>query len=349
MKRSAMVVVLAIAGLAGAGLWAYRSSGFGESAAQVVALKVTPEFVDVKRGDSDTAMASIELHNTGSRAIHIEKVETSCHCTSVDSMTLMDLAPGQSTTIKLKLQLPNIGKQETSVTLFTDSPAMPKIRIPVKMQGAEIHPPYFLANPQVVRHLITGKDDRRVSFEVSAVESPGEPWMTGFDSTNEHFSVVSCDSTITTVYDETSLHRSYRCVLEATQFIPGETLSGLLRPKCRTESLKPLPIIQATIFSTATANATPSQLFVTRKSRQALPIQKTILIQTAAGTANPVREVTASVNWMTVDQGSGDETHPVFRVTINPPAEWETNVTAQITFQFSDSGIPPLSVPVVFE
>lgn len=349
MNRSGIAGLIVVTALMGAGLWAYQNNRLRGNASGAAALKVTPEVVEVNRGETDSAYASVELHNLGSQAIHIDKVETSCHCTSVDTMEKMDLSPGQNTTIKLKLQLPPFGKQEASVTIFTNSPASPKIRIPVKMQGAAIQPPYFLTNTQEVRHLVTASDDRRIEFEVSAVERPGEPWMTGFDSTNEGFSVVSCDSTITTKYDETSLLRTYTCVLEVAKFTPGETLRGSLRPKCRAESLKPTPVIPVTVSSTATAKAIPSQLFVTQQSRKSLPIQKSILIETAAGTANPVRDVSASVNWVTIERGTGDETHPVFRVAIDPPSDLPSDAAAHITFQFSDSSIPPLSVPLVFE
>ena len=335
--------------LSGTGLWAYLRTGSTPSVPEPSSLTVTPEVVEVKRSDSDTALASVELRNTSSRPIHIDKLETSCHCTSVDAIEHMDLAPGQATTLKLKLQLPGFGKQEAFVTIHSDSPTNPKIRIPVKMHGAKILPPYFLTNSQEVRHQITAPDDRRVEFEISAVESPGTPWMTGFDSNNEAFSVVSCESTITTKYDETSLHRTYVCVLEASRFAPGETLRGSLRPRCRTESMKPVPLIPVTFSSEATAKAVPAQLFVTQKSRQSLPVSKTVLIETAANLANPVREVTASVDWIQIERIRGAETHPAYRVTVNPPAKLPSDLVPQISFHFLEASIPTLNVPLVFE
>lgn len=349
MKRTGMMSALVLACLAGTGLWVYRSQAVGANAVHSVGLKVTPENVEVKRGESDTEYVSVELHNPGPRAIHIDKVETSCHCTSVDTLNQMDLAPGQTTTLNLKLQLPGVGKQETSVTIYSNSVTTPKVRIPVKMQGAEIFPPYFLTNSEEVRHQMTSGDDRRVQFEVSAVESPGEPWITGFDSNNNAFSVVSCESAITTQYDEKSLHRTYTCTLEVSRFTPGETLRGSLRSKCRTESMKPLPILSVTITSVATAKAIPAQLFITQKSRQALPISKTIVIETAASNANPVREVSASVDWITIARLSSSETHPVYRMTITPPVDLPSNLSPQIVFHFADVSIPPMSVPLVFE
>ncbi len=334
MKRIGMMGVVVVACLLGTGLWVSRNQGAGVSVEDSAGLRVTPEVVEVKRGESESESVSVVLHNPGSRAIHIEKVETSCHCTSVDTIEQMDLAPGQSTTLKLKLQLPSFGKQETSVTIYSDAATTPKIRIPVKMRGAEIHPPYFLSNSQEIRHQITAPDDRRVEFEISAVESPGTPWMTGVDSNHEAFSVVSCESTITTQYDETSLHRTYVCVLEASRFAPGETLRGSLRPRCRTESMKSVPLIPVTFSSDATAKAVPAQLFITQKSRKSLPVNKTVLIETAANVANPVRKVTASVEWIQIERIPGAETHPAYRVIVNLPVEWPSNLMAQISFHF---------------
>ena len=335
--------------LAGTGLWAYLRSGSATRVPESSSLTVTPGVVEAKRTDSDTALASVELRNTSPRTIHIDQLETSCHCTSVDAIEQMDLAPGQATTLKLKLQLPGFGKQEAFVTIHSDSQTNPKIRIPVQMYGAEIHPPYFLTNTQEVRHQIASPDDRRVEFEISAVESPGEPWMTGIDSSNDAFSVVSCESTITTRYDETSLHRTYACVLEAARFTPGETLHGSLRPQCRTESMKPTPIIPVTISSKATAQAVPTQLFITQKSRQSLPVNRTVLIETAANVVNPVSEVVASVNWIQIERIPGSKIHPAYRVTVNPPAELPSDLVSRITFHFFDASIPSLNVPLVFE
>ena len=349
MKRVGILGVVVIVSLVGTGLWGYRNRGAGASAVESVGLKVTPEVIEVKRRESDNESVSVELHNPGSRAIHIDKVETSCRCTSVDGIEQMDLAPGQTTMLKLKLQMPSFGQQEASVTIYSDATTTPKIRIPVKMRGTEIFPPYFLTNPQEVRHQMTSDTDRSVEFEVSAVESPGEPWMTGFDSNNDAFSVVSCNSVITTNYDEKSLHRTYTCVLAVNRLTSGETLRGTLRPQCRTASMRPLPILTVTITSTATAQAIPAQLFVTQKSRQAAPIYKAIVIETAAGNANPVREVSASVDWIMIERSAGSEVRPVYRVAITPPVELPSELSPQITFHFADVAIPPLSVPVVFE
>ena len=347
MNRKWLAGILVVACLAGTALWAYR--GREVSSSGPGSLTVTPAVVEVQRGESDTAHASVELRNTGTLAIHIDKVETSCHCTSVDVIEQMHLAPGQSTTLKLKLQLPSFGKQETSVTIHTDSSITPKIRIPIQMQGAKIHPPYFLTNVSEVRHQMTASDDRHVEFEVSAVESPGEPWMTGVDSSNEGFQVVSCDSSITTQYDDKALHRTYHCVLDVSQYTPGETRRGTLRPRCRSESMKPLPVIPVTISSAANAKAIPSQLFISRKSRKSPPIHKTVVIETAANVPNPVREVTASVDWIQIERLPGEETHPAYRVSITPPADLPADLEATALFQFTDASLPAITIPLVFE
>lgn len=347
MNRKWLTGVVIVACLAGSALWAYRERQASSSASG--SLTVTPAVVEVQRGESDTAHASVVLKNSGSRAIHIGKVETSCHCTSVDAIERMDLAPGQSTTLQLKLQLPSFGKQEASVTIHTDSSISPRIRIPVKMQGAEIHPPYFLTQASGVRHAMTTGEDRRVEFEVSAVESPGTPWMTGMDTSNAGFSVVSCESSITTQYDDKALHRTYHCVLDVSQYIPGETLRGTLRPRCRSESMKPLPLIPVTISSSATAKAIPSQLFISRKARQSPPLHKTVVIETATNTASPVREVTASVDWVQVERIPSDERHPAYRVTITPPANPPADLEASVLFQFNVASLPAITVPLIFE
>ncbi len=348
MNRQWLAGMLIIVGLAGTALWAYRDREVtGPSAPQ--SLTVTPAQVEVQRGESDTALASVELRNSGTRAIHIDKVETSCHCTTVETLEQLDLAPGQSTTLTLKLQLPSFGKQETLVTIHTDSASTPQVRIPIQMRGTVIHPPYIFSGSTEVRHQITSGADRRVEFEISAVESPGEPWMTGVDSSHAGFSVVSCESSITTTYDETALHRTYHCVLEVSQYTPGETLRGMLHPRGRSESMKPMPAIPVTITSAETAKAIPSQLFVTQKSRKSLPIQKTIVIETAASLANPVHEVTASVEWIQIERLPGDETHPAYRVAISPPSELPADLAASVIFQFAEANLPAIVVPLVFE
>lgn len=113
--------------------------------------------------------------------------------------------------------------------------------------------------------------------------------------------------------------------------------------------MKPLPILSVAITSSATAKAIPAQLFVTKKSRQALPIFKTIVIETAASNSNSVREVTASVDWIMIERRQSDETHPVYRVTITPPVDLSSDLSPHITFEFADASIPPLGVPLVFE
>ena len=113
--------------------------------------------------------------------------------------------------------------------------------------------------------------------------------------------------------------------------------------------MKPVPIIPVTLSSEATAKAIPAQLFITQKSRQSLPVNKTVLIETAANVANPVREVTASVEWIQIERIPGAETHPAYRVTVTPPAELPSELIAQISFHFSEASLPALNVPLVFE
>lgn len=78
-------------------------------------------------------------------------------------------------------------------------------------------------------------------------------------------------------------------------------------------------------------------------------MKKTILIETAANLANPVREVTASIDWIQIERIPGEETHPAFRVTVNPPAELPSDLNPHITFHFTETSIPSLDVPLVFE
>lgn len=129
MIRRGLAGVIVVACLAGMGLWVSLPTGSTPRVSEPSSLTVTPEVVEVTRTDRETAVASVELRNASSQTIHIDKLETSCHCTSVDAIEHMGLAPGQATTLKLNLQLP--GDLIPRISFHFSESSLPSLNVPL--------------------------------------------------------------------------------------------------------------------------------------------------------------------------------------------------------------------------
>ncbi len=347
MKRKNVVIAVILAFVIGLVAWGYLTVRTPASQQNGLSdLKITPDVVRADHQGEDTVVTNVEITNTGNRVIHLDRVETSCHCTQVDSIPAPELAPGETTTLTLRLQLPGFGSQTTSVTLHSDSTMAPRITIPVKMKGMLIKPSYFKGHLSEIRHEVKSDSDRRVEFQLVAIESPEEVWITGFESNNDGFSVVSWEPTTTTTYDETAVLRTYLCTLQVKQYSPeGKTLRGAIRPICRSPSKRMTPHIAVTILSRPALQATPPQLFI-RKS-DTFPLQRKVIIEALAERGRPQLVAVPSVDWLSVEEDK-DASQPTFVVDVSAAHDIDRD-NAVIRFKAADGSGPSIEVPLVFE
>lgn len=110
--------------------------------AQAQVIEVTPQVHDfgkMKQKESKTVVLSVK--NQGAGRLVIEKVEPDCGCT-VAEMTVKDLAPGESTDLKIEFNSKAFsGKVVKNVQIFSNDPRNPVVDV---MFTADVHAPLLI-------------------------------------------------------------------------------------------------------------------------------------------------------------------------------------------------------------
>lgn len=106
-----------------------QASGAAEdvagAAAVEPALLIAPEEISLGSLDvGQTATRVLTITNRGRSAVSILGVRTTCGCTAADPAADR-LAPGESTTLEVRFEAKNAGRQTQFVRLVTDDPAGP--------------------------------------------------------------------------------------------------------------------------------------------------------------------------------------------------------------------------------
>ena len=319
-----------------------------------ILLSAVPHELNVHTSAGEVMHSEFKLLNEGTLPVTIERIDTSCHCTALDSIDKTKLDPGESAVVRLKLTPPSTGSQSAIVTIHLGDPAKSQVSVPVHMQGQEIHPPFFHGAAPKIRREYDPSGSHPVEFEFLAVEAVGDPWVIALDSNSKDIVVGALVPRVDAEHSDSSgkvssLMRAYRCRLDLKLLTPGQTIRGLLTPRCRTTSQEHIPTIPVMIDYPSTVQVIPSELFVSAKDIKSSVIERKVVIESRDGTSLPSFRASTSTSWIEAELNSVSASMTELRVRIRPPTEGFDDSSIEVEVQFQDGANPPIQVPIVFE
>lgn len=241
-------------------------------------LEVTPHDVDFYRDDKkEKKFVELVLRNTGARTVNLLEISASCGCTVPKIMESRKVEPDESVVLKIEVLPPLYGHSNSMVTIRTDAKETPTIQIPVHLHGQKVTPPYMSYVPPDIRiNSISDGRPSTVTFQVTCVEAPGEPWLTGFQTDTASASAQPPKIFREEVLDDMALQREYRSEIEIKAI--ESDLTFWLTPITRTEPIKPLSRIPVTVLQVAAIRAAPSSVVLSFSDIQPETISRNVVL-----------------------------------------------------------------------
>lgn len=249
-----LVVIVAIS----LGVWKHARRSDARSR-----VEASPAQAEFKGDDrNSTGLIEIDLFNRGARSAKLLRVTTSCGCTLPNPLGNPFLEAGGKTRLVITANPPAFGVKESVVTVETDSEETPQVRIPVRLFGRTLTPPYLATAPAEIRIETTfsSKPSAR-AFQVTCVESSGEPWLKGFKASSEKISLDVPKVVEEVRLDTDTVLRHYQTNVDLTwNPSSGESsdVSIWLTPLTRSEPMQPAPHIKVKVICISAIRAMPS-------------------------------------------------------------------------------------------
>lgn len=231
--------------------------------ARIVA--VPPELEYRTQAEESTATIEVALRNEGQTAGKLLDISASCGCTLPQALPSNSLKPGEEVRLAIKVQPVPYGSRDSVLTVRTDSADTPMLRVPIKLLGRKLAPPYLSLAPSEIRvESLAGELPPPRTFQVSTVEPPGEAWLTGFNVSSDDMACQPPRLVKEHVVDEKTVMRDYELEF---QFLSESDSSGdqncSLFPITRAEPTKPFPHISVIWQRVAAIRAAPSSILLT--------------------------------------------------------------------------------------
>jgi hypothetical protein len=114
----------------------------------------------------------------GKVPVRLLGVTSSCGCTLAEPLEQSDLAPGESTELRLRGTPPEVGEKRSYFEVQSNSTRSPALRVHVLLRGKEIPLPRVMHTPDRVALQSHRAEHRVTQFEVETLERAGTPdWL----------------------------------------------------------------------------------------------------------------------------------------------------------------------------
>lgn len=247
-------------------------------------LVVEPDSLEFAAEDGKGAVPArvdLRLFNTGSGPLHVVDVETHCGCTVPKELERDLLPPGESIVLAVSVKPPAYGKQETSLTIVTDSSQTARINVPVMLRGPKLQPPFVESAPPEVR-LAGRRAGEAIEQEVliRTIESPGPQWVSGLGGSQGFFDAHLVDVAHEEPLADEAVRRVYRfAVRSRTPVTPHAVVTDRLTIETNPPtSMRRVPAIPVTAEFTPAVRAVPHEVRLRIGDDSVFPMKRTVLL-----------------------------------------------------------------------
>jgi len=301
---------------------------------------------DPTAGSPPSAKPTFELVNVGGSPVQIQSVRTNCGCASAWAEPEI-VPPGGRSLIRVTLDPLEVGVRAASITLETDAPTTPQVKLNLIAEGYRRPPYLFEINGDLYYHEgYSNNETRKVIVDaVTSKEVPPQPPSLSSDPPLVEFGPASVSERPHALSPDL-LVRSYTYPVRFSKEPPKEGFAGevsvadpwvpgrVLRTRLVAEQNRAIRVVPSLLVLSMTEGdtASPPIHFFVRTNRDGSSLKSV-----AEGTDNPLI--------VEAEAKQDDDRFSKFRVTWRPDQKVKEG-TYNIIVTSGDGDLGSLTVPV---
>jgi len=144
-------------------------------------LEFVPQEIFATEQSAPGGVVEVTLANRSRRPVTVDRLASTCGCTAAELAVANPIPPGGAAKVRLKLSIPSVGDQQSTVNAFVTGSAAPAAALRLILHGKDIEPPTVWAAPP--RVMLTGDEPGGIAVReitITTLEAAGEPqWLVG--------------------------------------------------------------------------------------------------------------------------------------------------------------------------
>lgn len=215
-------------------------------------------------------------------------------------MPSQTLLAGQKAELSIEVSAIGFGERSSVITIRTDSSETPTIQIPIRIHGMKLVPPFISFAPSEL-HLeaVLGTSLPTKTFQITCVESPGDPWLEGFKVNSVKLLVKQPRIIKEERLDSTTLLRNYEAEIQpGTMSLSASEQTLRLSPITRTVAAKTFPPISVKISEVPAVRAAPSSVVFSFSDQGSQTIDRPLVLIASDNTKWQITSADADVPWI---------------------------------------------------
>lgn len=296
--------------------------------------------------------AEFTLTNAGNEILDITDIQSSCGC-AVAQMPVTRLAPGESTTLGVRVAPPPIGSRSATVAVFTNSPATPATEFTLLAKALNNRDRVAQVVPRRVDVQATKGESAETSITIHTFESSPEPFVKALRSDLPFVAAHLVAVSDTAQFDGGHVQRKYVWRLTIDPAAPHGAFSGALRIVTSAGE----DAVAAVHFDGVVLDkifAEPATVFVAC-SKDSQPKSEsaavTVVLRSTSDRPWRINSLAVDTPWLEVEElnssakgtTAGEQKSLVVRLSGRPDS---LPARAQVTIGIDTSDVPQVQIPV---
>jgi len=332
-------------------------------AAPIVAFGLTsqPAALEVRRDasvseESGSQTAELMLTNNGAESVRITAIDPTCGCTVTEPLQTDTLGPGESTPLRLKVDVQQYGTRAVQISVYTE-PQAAGLVIPLSLVGEELKPPFIQSltgQMDIVGFEPGGESSREATL--NTVESVGSsPWVKGIVCSDPAVRAELLNDPDDQQFDDHIVFRTY--TFRVTARLPdtnAHTKPAEMTFDTAGPPTAPFPRMSVRVRCQPALSAAPDLIFVSTEDLADEVVTRDVLVRAADKTDWTVKSVSTNRPFLhaEVQEQSAQGSPARIRIEIRP-AESDAGTVADdeptLTVLTSHPLMPSLDVPVLLQ
>jgi hypothetical protein len=226
-------------------------------------------------------LPAFRVRNRSERAVRLSPADTTCNCARPVSPVPSVLEPGHDLILAVQATPPAYGSRQATITIETDDPVTPTLRISLVLRGEEPRAPFVTYQSGDVRLVGTRPGDPLGGLlAVRTVESTASaPWLLASQYTAPGLSVATAGFPSDSPLSDTTVYRDYEFfIIASTPASEDEPLALALRLRGSCPATRPAATVSISASLSPPIRAVPRELFFEVPSTSDAPTERVIAI-----------------------------------------------------------------------
>lgn len=297
-------------------------------------------------------VADVVIQNNGNTTIDLTQISTSCSCSVPEVSLPLRIPPRKVARFPVRGNPPAYGEKTVDVSIYTNIAAQKIVRVPLKLLGEELHPPYVIPQHSELHWRVIGHQKAVTnSMRIHTIEfASTEPWLKAVRSSVPDVEISSIAIIEKKKWTHTAEERIYELEIRFPEsqtprksIITGELLLDVTSPPSQ-----PIPLHHFVLESRSMLAVQPESLFIMADDDSPSGrIERNVRVWRRDGKRPKLRPAKISSEWLTIEEVIDSSQDLVLNYLILVRNSSATKGRVSSTIQFEDEEGYSVELPVM--